>query len=611
MYGYAEKLLKVDLSAGTSEILGLEEDMARKFLGGAGLAGGLLQDMDWQVDPFDSENRLVFTVGPLEGTNAPCCSRYVVAAKSPLTGIWGESHASGFWGPELKLAGWDGIIFDGKADSPVYLWINDGVVEIRDARDLWGKDTYETEEILKQRHGGKLVRVACIGPAGEKLSRMASISNDGRAAARCGLGAVMGSKRLKAIAVRGTQKVKLAREVEFRELVKELNRIIMAAPGRTAMREYGTNSSMAAIYEQGDVPIKNFTKGKWDEVPNKLSGPRIAEAIVTGPRPCKFCPIGCGRWIKVRDGLYTGLTGTGPEYETTAAFGPLILNDDLHAIAKANDLCNRYGLDTISTGVTVAFAYECFERGIISEKDTDGLELTWGRYEAMLALLEKIGNRQGIGDLLADGSKRAGDRLGGRAKELSIHVKGLELPMHDPRAFASLAVAYSTCNRGACHIGAPTHWVERGMTFPELGYPEKLDRFTSEGKARLAKTLQDFGEVMESMVICKFILFGNAQVSHMVRLVSLSTGWDTDLKELLSAGERSFSLKRLINVGLGISRKDDSLPRRITTLPLAAGGTDGHTPDQETMLNEYYKLRGWSELGIPDPRKLKDHGLDL
>ena len=606
MYGYAGKLLKVDLSAGTFAVERLEEDIARKFLGGAALAGKLLWDMDWQVAPLDLKNRLVFTIGPLEGTSAPCCSRYVVAAKSPLTGIWGESHASGFWGPELKLAGWDGIIIDGKAESPVYLWVNNGEVEIHDAKNLWGKDTYETEEILQQRHGGKGVRVACIGPAGEKLSRMAGIFNDGRAAARCGLGAVMGSKGLKAIAVRGTGKVSLAREGEFKELVKEINKIVMAAPTRAAMHKYGTMAPMAAIYEAGDVPIKNFTQGTWDSIPTKLTGPAVAEAIVTGPRPCKFCPIGCGRKIEVKEGSYAGLTGPGPEYETTAAFGTLCLNDNIGAIAKANDLCNRYGLDTISTGATIAFAFECFEKGIIAEKDTDGLELTWGNYEAMLAMLEKIGKREGMGDLLADGSKRAAEKLGGDSQQFVMHVKGMELPMHDPRAFASWAVSYPTCNHGGCHIQAPTYWLERGVTFPALGFPEPLDRFTSEGKAEWTKIFQDFCEAVESMVICKFIMYGNIRSPHMLKLISLATGWDISLDEFLKIGERSFNLKRMINVGLGVSRKDDTLPERILSLQLVDGGTEGHIPDQETMLSEYYKVRGWSEDGIPNSGKLQD-----
>jgi len=606
MYGYAGKLLKVDLAARTFAVERLGEDIARKFLGGAALAGRLLWDMDWQVDPLDSKNRLVFTVGPLEGTIAPCCSRYVVAAKSPLTGIWGESRASGFWGPELKLAGWDGIIVDGKAESPVYLWINDGVVKIQDASDIWGKDTYETEEILRQKHKDKKLRVVCIGPAGEKLARISGIFNDGRAAARCGLGAVMGSKCLKAVAVRGTGKVSLARESEFKGLVKELNKIIIAAPGRASMRKYGTNDSMAAIYKAGDVPIKNFTQGVWDGIPSKLTGPAIAEAVVASPRPCKFCPIGCGREIEINEGPYEGLTGPGPEYETIAAFGSLCMNDNVGAVAKANDLCNRYGLDTISTGATIAFACECFEKGIITEKDTDGVELTWGNYEAMLTMLEKIGKRQGIGDLLADGSKRAAEKLGGDSRQFVMHVKGMELPMHDPRAFASWAVAYPTSNRGACHIQTPTYWLERGVTFPDLGFPEPLDRFTSEGKAAWAKIFQDFCEAVESMVICKFIMYGNIRSPHMLKLISLSTGWDISLDELLNIGERSFNLKRMINVRLGVSRKDDTLPERIRSLQLVDGGTEGHIPDQETMLSEYYKLRGWSEDGIPDPGKLQD-----
>lgn len=608
MYGYGGKLLKVNLSTKTFEIEKLEEDVARKFLGGAGLAGKLLQDMDWQVDSFDPKNRLVFTVGPLEGTSAPCCCRYVVASKSPLTGLWGEAHAAGFWGSELKLAGWDGIIIDGRAENPVYLWINNDVVEIQDARSLWGKDTYETEEILRQKHD-RMVRVACIGPAGEKLSRIAGVFNGGRAAARSGLGAVMGSKGLKAIAVRGTGRVSLAREGEFRELVKELNKIIMAAPARTALLKYGTNSAMAALSEAGDVPIKNFTQGEWSEGFNKLSGPAVTEAILTGASHCKFCPIGCGRKIEVKKGPYAGLSGPGPEYETIAAFGSLCLNDNIEAIAKANDLCNRYGLDTISTGMTVAFAMECFERGIITKEDADGLDLNWGNHLAIVELVNKIGKREGIGDILADGSKRAAEKLGGGSEEFAMHIKGLELPLHDPRAFASWAVAYATASRGGCHIQAPTYWIERGVTFYDLGFLEKLERFTSEGKAKFAKVFQDFCETIESMVICKFSLYGNLRSPHMLKLISLSTGWDIDLDEFLKIGERSLNLKRMINVKLGVSRRDDTLPKRILSLQLMDGGTQGHIPDLETMLSEYYQLRGWSQDGIPNTEKLEELSL--
>lgn len=608
MYGYGGKLLKVNLSTKTFEIEKLEENVARKFLGGAGLAGKLLQDMDWQVDSFDPKNRLVFTVGPLEGTSAPCCCRYVVASKSPLTGLWGEAHAAGFWGSELKLAGWDGIIIDGRAESPVYLWINNDVVEIQDARSLWGKDTYETEEILWQKHD-RMVRVACIGPAGEKLSRIAGVFNGGRAAARSGLGAVMGSKGLKAIAVRGTGRVSLAKEGEFRELVKGLNKIIMAAPARTALLKYGTNSAMAALSEAGDVPIKNFTQGEWSEGFNKLSGPAVTEAILTGASHCKFCPIGCGRKIEVKKGPYAGLSGPGPEYETIAAFGSLCLNDNIEVIAKANDLCNRYGLDTISTGMTVAFAMECFERGIITKKDADGLDLNWGNHLAIVELVNKIGKREGIGDILADGSKRAAEKLGGGSEEFAMHIKGLELPLHDPRAFASWAVAYATASRGGCHIQAPTYWIERGVTFYDLGFLGKLERFTSEGKAKFAKVFQDFCETIESMVICKFSLYGNLRSPHMLKLISLSTGWDVDLDEFLKIGERSLNLKRMINVKLGVSRRDDTLPKRILSLQLMDGGTQGHIPDLETMLSEYYQLRGWSQDGIPNTEKLEELSL--
>ncbi|MBE0478099.1 aldehyde ferredoxin oxidoreductase family protein [Candidatus Aerophobetes bacterium] len=604
MFGYTGKILNVNLSEkpGVS-FENLDEKIARRYLGGCGLAAKILQEMDWNTDPFAPENVLVFTIGPLTGTSAPCCSRYVVSAKSPLTGIWGEAHAAGYFGAELKLAGLDGIIIKGRAKSPVYLLIQDDKVEIKNAEHLWGKDTIETQDLLIKEHADKRLRVACIGPAGEKLSRIASIANDyGRFAARCGLGAVMGSKNLKAIAIRGTKKPQIAKKEEFHNFAKQLHQIIIKAPARASLRAYGTDGLMNVLHDFGDVPIQNFRQGFWAQGCHKVSGQFMAETILSGYAACRGCPIGCERKIKIDEGFYAGVSGKGPEYETAASLGPLLLNDNLEAVAKANELCTLYGLDTISTGCTIAFAMECYEKGLLSRKDTDGLDLTWGNHKAMVKMVEKIGQREGIGDILAEGSKRAAEKIGKETEKFALHVKGLEVPMHDSRAFNSWALVYATSNRGACHISAPAYWIERGITFPAIALDKPLDRFDAERKAFLVKTFQDFCEVMESLVMCKFSLCAGIQPPHITQLLNLATGWNMDINELMRVGERGFNLKRTINTKLGVSRKDDLLPARLS-IPHQEGGARGYVVDLEKMLDEYYELRGWNKEGIPINKK--------
>jgi aldehyde:ferredoxin oxidoreductase len=610
MYGFDGKLVSINLSSTVRSSRDLDENLARKFLGGSGLGAQMLSSMNWKLDPLDPESILVFAAGTLTGTPVPLCSRFSVCAKSPLTGFWGEAHASGFWGPELKAAGFDAILIEGKAERPVYLFIANEKVTIKDARFLWGLDAFETEEAIKNELNDANVRVACIGQAGEKGSRLAAIINDqGRAAARCGLGAVMGSKNLKAIAVRGTKEVPVAQREKLRNLSKELTKLARESTAGKYLKDFGTAGGMDPFHEFGDVPIKNWKQGSWEEGCHKVSGQIMKETILKSRYACKRCPIGCGRIVKVDKGMYSGLSGKGPEYETAAAFGPLCLNHSLEAVAKANDLCNRYGLDTISTGAVVAFAMECFEEGLITSKETEGLELVWGNSDVLVTMVEKIGKREGLGAILADGCKRAAEVIGGDAHKCALHIKGLELPMHDPRAFSSWAVSYGTSNRGACHIQAPTFWVERGLTFPDIGLDDPSDRFSSEGKGRLTKIFQDFCEVVESSGICKFALYGDFRSKHVLSLLSYATGWDLTLEEMIQAGERSFNLKRLINCKCGISKKDDRLPDRISNYALSEGGTKGFLPDQESMLLEYYRERGWDENGIPTDAKVEELSL--
>lgn len=609
MNGYAGKVLNVNLERKETSSIQLDEKIARLFLGGGGISAKLMEKMDWSVDPFNPQNLLIFSLGPLTGVPAPFCSRYVVSAKSPLTNLWGEAHASGYWGPELKFAGWDAIIVEGRSEKPVYLLIQDEKVEICDAIEIWGKDTFETEECLQKSLGGKGIRIASIGPAGEKKSRIASIINDhGRVAARSGMGGVMGSKNLKAIAIQGSERPHLAKPEEFKTYVKELTQIILKAPARETLRKYGTDGGMMAFHETGDVPIKNWRLGKWEDGCYKVSGYYMTENILKDIYACRMCPIGCGRIVEIKEGPYA-MSGKGPEFETAAGFGPLCMNDNIEVVAKANDICNRYGMDTISTSMAIALAMECFEKGLITERDTDGIDLTWGSGEAIIKMVEKMGRREGFGEVLADGSLRAAKQIGKGSEDFAIHVKGQELALHDPRAFFSWAVAYATAHRGACHILAPTYWIERGLTFPELGYEKQLDRFAVEGKGAWVKVFQDFCEVLESLVMCKFSLYGNVRANHVLDLINLTTGWDMDLKEMLQIGERGFNLKRMINVRLGVTAKDDTLPKRLLTEPTMEGGAQGRIPPLDPMLKEYYFERGWDENGIPTELTLKKLGL--
>jgi len=611
--GYTGRILLINLSERTTKTIEPHESVLKMFLGGSGLASKILYDIlqePEKIDPLDPRNSLIFMTGPLTGSLFPTSGRYSVVAKSPLTGIYGEANAGGFWGAELKFAGYDGIIFIGKAEEPVYVTIFDGEVSIHKADHLWGKDTIETEEIIRRDHGDSQIKVACIGKAGENLVPMSCIICDGgRAAGRTGLGAVMGSKNLKAIAVRGSKEIPYndkGRLVEFCKGV--IMKITKSLYAQTA-RKYGTDSYMLVGYKFGDVPIKNWTKGVWDDI-EKISGEEMAKRILKKPVACYNCPIACGRYIEITKGPYAGIKGHGPEYETCASIGALCLLADIEAIAKANDLCTRYGIDTISVGGTIAYAIECYEKGLITDKDTEGLKLEWGNADAIIKLIELIGENKGIGKILGQGVAKASEIIKG-SEEYAIHVKGLEVPMHDPRAWVGLALQYATMHRGACHL-ALAYTIERGLVIPDLGFTEEfvksLDRFSPEHKPYIVKTMQDYTGVFDSLVICKFSMFAGVTPTDIVKALKYTTGWDITIQKLLEIGERIFNVKRAFNVKCSIRKKDDTLPRRLLT-PLKEGGAKGHAAKLEPLLKEYYKLRGWNEEGIPTKEKLEELGL--
>jgi len=610
LLGYAGKIVRVDLSRKQVKIQETSKELARRFIGGRGLAAKIFYDeVPVETEPLSPKNLLIFMTGPFAGTSALNSSRHCVTCKSPLTGLYAHSDAGGTWGQELKFSGHDGIVLSGKARKPVYIWIQDDDVEVRSARHLWGLDTYEADEAVRKETAEK-AEVACIGPAGEKLVKIASILHDGkhaRMAARAGVGAVMGSKNLKAIAVKGSKSVKIADSQKLQTLVKETALIIVNNTGRIA--KYGTSNIVESAEVSGDLPMKNWCQGRWEEGAKKISGEKMAETILVGRYFCGRCVIGCGRVVKITTGKYAGVDGSGPEYETVASLGSLCLVDDLEAVAMDNEVCNRYGIDTISTGAAIAFAMEAYEKGLISKKDTDGIEVKWGSDEALLALTRKIGEKKGIGKLLGQGVRTAADKIDRNAEEFALHIKGLELPMHDPRTYASLAVGYATSNRGACHLEGLTHALERSVPFPEFGYETLMDPYASEGKGEMTAKMQNLMCMFDSLPACKFLLFGKIKVQNLVDWLNAITGWSLTGEEFLKIGERIFNLERLCNISLGISMKDDMIPLRILTNKRLDRGEATSLPHIGKMLSDYYQYRGWTEEGIPTIEKLDELGL--
>jgi len=609
--GYWGKILQIDLSTGKIETVSVKEQDQERFIGGSGLAAKIFFDsFDPGVDPLAPENPLIVMTGPIVGTQFPGTSRFAVCGKSPLTGIWGEGTCGGNFGPELKFAGIDGIIFKRAASSPVYLFIEDDQIELRDAKDLWGVDNYAVTDLLKERHGkeGK-PKVLSVGPAGENLVRFAAICNDkGDFIGRTGMGALMGSKRLKAVVVKGSKRVEVFHPDQYTALRKSLLVKSRDAMVSQSLRSMGSDAGMDLGMMTGDVPIKNWTIGEDLELSTNLGGPSLTEKYLTRNHACSFCPVACKRMVKVDNGRFKTEEGPGPEYETCAAFGTLIMNDNLAGVIKANEWCNRYGMDTISCGATVAFAMEAFEKGLITKKDTDGIDLTWGNISGAIELLDKIAKKEGIGAVLSEGSKEAAKRLGKGAEEFSVEVKGLETPMHDPRGFHGAGLAYMTSIRGACHLMHLAYGIEQGFTaYPEAGFQENYIGQTSEGKAAMVKLGEDLGTPCNSLLLCEYVAWA-LSANEMAEMVRIATGFDFALKDLLACGERTWLLKRGLGNMMGVTGKDDRLPKRILT-PLGEGAAAGSVPDVEKLLREYYETRGLNREGKPKKEVLIKAGL--
>ena len=606
---YCHRYLNIDLSSGSFHVREEGRETLLKYVGGSGLgAHTLFTGTGRETDPLGPDNLLIFNTGPFTGTRIPSSGRHSVVAKSPLTGIWGESDVGGRWGTMLKKTGFDGIIIRGKSPEPVYIFIKEGDVKIEKAFHLWGKDTHTTSFMLKKELGRK-AQVACIGQAGERGVVLASIMHDGkdsRAAGRCGLGAVMGSKGLKAVVVLGDKKIEISDKESLDAKIK--NMVARIKDASSFLGCYGTSGGIMSLEASGELPIKNFTAGRWQNA-EKLSGEVMAKRFLKGRFACGACPVGCGRKISITSGRYAGVEGSGPEYETMASFGSYCLVDNLEAVCKANELCNRYGMDTISVGAAVAFAMEAFEKGLITKKDCDGLSLTWGNHDAMVDMVQQIGENKGFGQVLGKGIRSASKVIGGESLPFALHVKGLELPAHDPRAHFSTGLSYATSNRGACHLAGLTHGVEGSFTVPELGLLSIMDRFTNKGKGKMVAKMQDLMGLFDSLKICKFLLYADISVTDLLDCLNFVTGWNMEMEKMLKAGKRMFNLKRMYNFECGITARDDRLPGRFSDEVLKEGGTKGNCPDMDTMISDYYTFRGWDENGIPGREILKELGI--
>jgi len=607
MFGWFGKSLRVDLTHETVTVEEINPQVAKDFIGCRGLGVKYLYDeVDPAVDPLSPENKLIFSTGPLTGTPVPTGNRYAVVTKSPLTGALSRSNSGGDWPTEMKRTGFDQFIFEGRAARPVYLWVNNDQVEIRPAEHLWGKTVPETEDALLEETASK-AKVACIGPAGERLVKIAAIMNDKhRTAARSGVGAVMGSKNLKAVVVRGTRKVPVADPT----LLQELNHLVRSEVGcdvkkGSALREYGTAYIPLVTNEIGILPTRNFQTGVFEGVDN-ISGHVLKEKYLIRAKPCFGCPIACGRATRVEDAQYGG-EGEGPEYETIVTLGSACGVDNLAAITKANYLCNELGLDTISAGMTIACAMEMYEKGILSEGDV-GRSLHFGDADAVIALVQQMAYRQGFGDALAEGSYRLANKYG--HPEFSITTKKLEFPGYDPRGAKGMGLLYATSNIGASHMVGH-------LGYPEIfGFPAKTDPLTTKDKPGLVKLFEDVFAVVDAAGLCVFLairyLFDRNLTLRPTRLVHLMnhvTGAAYTAESLLQAGERIYNLERLFLLKAGFTKADDTLPKRMLEEPLPDGPGKGHVVELDQMLREFYHLRGWDENGIPRLEKLQSLGL--
>jgi aldehyde:ferredoxin oxidoreductase len=606
--GYVGKILRVNLTDGTTSETIVDDDFAEQWMGGRGFIAKILYDeLPAHADPLGPENKLIFMTGPLAGTNVPLTGKYTVGMKSPSTGTISVGYCGGHLGPNIKFAGYDGVIFEGKSEKKVYAYLHDGQMEIKDASHLWGKTTHQTEDAVMKELGAKpTLRVASIGPAGEHLVKIAAIMSDKHAAAaRCGPGAVMGSKNLKAFAVEGTGRVEtfLSRDA-WRDTLLWIGKIVDGNEVVKLFKDSGTTGSVSVVNEMGLMPTKNFQTGYYDKI-DKMDSTYINKTYTNrGFVHCWGCRVLCSKWIDIKEGPHAGIRTDRPEHENIFSLGANCGIPSFETIAHANLLCDQYGMDTISTGVVTSFAMECYERGIITDQQTDGMKLNFGNDKALLWLVERIAHREGIGDVLAEGVKVAAEKLAGDSWKYAMHVKGLEMPGYDPRGAKGIGLNYATASRGADHNDGWTIAVEI------FGMPEQVDRFAED--ANKAKWVRDFQDAtagpIDSAVFCDFCLDFGFSPEVIERLIREATGMKHTYADMMKIGERIVNIERLFNLREGYTRKDDVIPERFME-PMPDGTAKGQTCDVSKMLDAYYQLRGWDEQGVPTAEKLRSLGL--
>ncbi|MFC1860115.1 aldehyde ferredoxin oxidoreductase family protein [Chloroflexota bacterium] len=617
-YGYTGNILRINLS--TSSIITEKptENFYRQYFGGEALiAYFLLKEVPQGVEPLGSDNKLIFATGPITGAPVGGCGRNSVGGKSPLTGGFGEADAGGFWGAELKMAGFDAIIVEGKAEKPVYLFIHDGEVQIKDARHLWGMKTLECQNAIREELGDSLVKVAQIGPGGENLVRFACVVNDLDAfAGRSGMGAVMGSKNLKAVACRGHQRLLLANQQAVTEIAHWIRDNVPATLNN--FRDYGTASVVPILDSEGGLPTCNFQRGSFDNA-DKISGQAMTDTILLRRRGCFACPVQCKREVEVDEPFVVQPQYGGPEYETIAALGSNCGIGNLKVVAKGNELCAAFGLDSISCGMAISFAMECFEHGLLEPQNTGGLEIRFGSGASMVKMVEMIALRQGLGDTLAEGVARASNKLGSDTKAFALHIKGQELPMHEPRWKQGMGIGYAVSSTGAdhCHNMHDSAYSATSSLLRQintLGVMEPLPvNDLSPGKIRLLIYHSLWQHLMNCAVCCYFVMvYGLVGYQRVADLVNAVTSWHTNIFELMKVAERAVNLARVFNLREGFTPQDDTLPQRFFSAHSPGGSLEGVAIDSEAFRkakDTYYEMMGWPH-GVPSLGKLGELGVE-
>jgi len=614
--GYTGKILRIDLTNGTSKVTKLERDLAKNFLGGRGFnVKKMYDEIPPGTNPLGPENKIYFATGPLVGTSFPTASRFNISAKSPQTGILGDTNAGGHFASEMKYAGYDQIVLEGRSSKPVYVHVSDGDVELRDAAHLKGRGVYETDEIIKSDLGDRRVQTAIIGPAAENGVRFAGIfANLMRAAARTGMGSVMASKGVKALVIRGMGSVSVANPRMFEELVEDIEEQIKGHEQYEGRRRMGTTRILLMANAAGFLPTRHYTAGTFEHAA-EVSGERLAEEFNVKGRGCFACTIPCSRFYVVKSGEHAGLYGEGPEYESQGSFTARMGNRSLETALKANDLCNRLGLDILTTAESISWAMELHERGMLTSEEADGLDLSWGNGETILALIDKIARREGFGDVLADGTRMSAKKLG-RGMDLTMQVKGLDIIMADPRGLKGFGLGYAVASRGGDHL--------RSEPFLELaddpeigermfGVPDATMRLAYRGKGKLVSYFEDWNAVIDALEPCKNIMQNMEILTFDLasKVIEATTGLQMTPAKIRRVGERIINIERAFNVREGIRRKDDTIPRRFREEPLTEGASKGTVFELEPMIDEYYGERGWDlETGIPTAETLKRLGLD-